>query len=119
MSGGQTVRELIAEAASTEFAGAFRILRRVDPLWQAEIGEEREWQASYAEYITGRCDCPHCDGCGGNVKVSSRLAVFEAVTAAEAFRLAEGEVGCCEELEGVRLLGSNTDFFEPAEETLQ
>ena len=119
MSEPQTVREIVAEAAATEFAGAFKVLRRVDPLWQAEIGIEREWQASFVEYITNCCDCPHCDGCGSRVRVSSRIQIYEAETAREAFWLAEQDTQCCEELEGVRLAGSNTEFFEPVEETVQ
>lgn len=113
-----TVAELIHEAASREYYGAALIIRRIDPFWQTEIGVDRAWEAKFATITHEKCDCPHCDGCR-ETRGAPRYVQVEAITAREAADLAVLEIDLSEEFEGVRLLGSNSHFAEPGEDTVQ
>lgn len=107
------IAELVREAAALEFYGAARLIRHIDPLWQTEIGIERAWQARFVETDYAKCDCPNCDGCQ-EVRGSLRYVTVEALCAADAASVALLEKQPFEVFEGVRLMGSDTGFFEPA-----
>lgn len=112
------LRDIVAEAAAEPFAGAARILRNIDPLWQAEIGEPRAWEAHINEFGSARCQCgcPNCDGVE-DYDLFNRSVLVIAETAAEAFQLAEAECLDGERCDGVRIAGAGCSVIVP--ETLQ
>ena len=97
---------LIEKISSEEFAGAFRWLRSLDPLYQAEIGEVREWDVKTLAF---GCPC-HCPSCAENDVV--KIVQTFAITAKEAAENVEDELEAGWIVEGVRVLGSNGGFFD-------
>lgn len=94
---------LIEQAVANPFAGALFTLRQFDPLWQAEIGVERNWEVRAGRETCG-CDCPHCDS-----TVERRVKVM-AITAREAIEAVQADLDDGWFVEGVRPVGSTGAF---------
>lgn len=100
--------------AQEPFYGAHRWLRSIDPLYQAEIGVEREWEAHIHAYgeTPCQCGCPNCEGYE-DYDHFDRAVFVTARTAAEAFELAELECGDGERCDGVRIAGAGCSLIVP------
>lgn len=95
---------LIERVQQEPFYGAARYLRSIDPLYQAEIGEERLWEVKIISNSHG-CDCCYCEE-----KIYRDVV---AITAADAVAIAEDEAEDAEFVVGVRLSGAWTEFADP------
>lgn len=93
----------LQEIADKPEAGAFRYLRHRDPLWQAEIDIDREWEVL----------CQHSDPDSGTIMIFTVLAA----TATEAMTACEGKNEAYPFVAGARPVGSNGRFanFEDIE----
>jgi hypothetical protein len=97
---------MIEQITAEPFARAHMWLRHIDPLYQAEIGIEREWDID-VEANTHGCGCSYC--------VESKSVKVEAVTAAEAIERAEAELEHHDFIVGIRPAGSNGGYADPQE----
>jgi hypothetical protein len=94
---------LIEQIQAEPFAGAFRWLRAIDPLYQAETGDLREW-----EVRGGGDECPCC----GSVSSEPVYFTVLAFTAIEALREAENHPKAHGAwIDEVRLAGSGARFI--------
>lgn len=96
---------IIETIQQQEFAGAFKTLRHIDPLYQTEIGIARDWQVRAYRFACG-CNCPHC-----NSEETARKIV-SAVTVDEAINLAAEWFSIDWTIDGIRPNRSNCGFAE-------
>ena len=100
---GVISKETLFKVAAQPYAGAVKTLRHYDPMWQAEIGEERAWDIEL-EKPCG-CDCPHCEP-------DWKRIVVEATTWAAAFAAADTECHDGWAAERLRPEGSSSDYVD-------
>lgn len=101
---------MIEAVSANPFYGAYRYLRSIDPLYQAEIGVDRKWEAKFTRYESCGCNCPHCD----RGDEAADYVVVVAKTAREAKELAISENGKGA-FNGVRVHGVGCRFTDPDE----
>lgn len=105
--------DLITKITAEPFAGAFIYLRNLDPLYQAEVGADKEWSVRIVTVTASShwCDCEFCD-LGDDVRETKVVKVI-AETVLEALDLAEAMAGRDGELKGIRPQGSDAAFVDP------